>query len=57
MTESQETELRTYWRELWSSPSGDEPLDIWHAMDEVKSSYLRRFLPHKVDLVRIIHKS
>ncbi len=45
MSAPQETELRTYWRQLWASTKEADSQDIWYAIDEIKFSYLRRFLP------------
>jgi ubiquinone/menaquinone biosynthesis C-methylase UbiE len=45
MTAPQETELRTYWRQLWASTEEADSQDIWYAIDEIKFGYLRRFLP------------
>jgi hypothetical protein len=44
MAASQETGLRTYWRQLWASTEEADSQDIWYAIDEAKFGYLRRFL-------------
>jgi SAM-dependent methyltransferase len=45
MATPQEAELQAYWQQLWASAEEADSQDIWYAIDEVKFSYLRRFLP------------
>ena len=45
MPAPQEAELQAYWQQLWTSAEDADSQDVWCAIDEVKFSYLRRFLP------------
>jgi len=45
MRAPQETDLRAYWQQSWSSVNEADPRDVWYAIDEVKFGYLRRYLP------------